>query len=146
MEQEKKQDSELLNDVCRNAEMGRDSIMHVIKLTDDPQFRRSLETQLSEYQKVYDSADTMLQERGCRPEEAPAMSKMMSYVMSSMKTLNDNSPSCIAEMMIQGSTMGVTKMTKRINEYQGHDERVRDVANKLLHTEQVNIEEMKKYL
>lgn len=146
MEQEKKQDSELLNDVCRSAEMGRDSIMHVIKLTDDPQFRRSLETQLSEYQKVYDSADTMLQERGRRPEEAPAMSKMMSYVMSSMKTLNDNSPSCIAEMMIQGSTMGVTKMTKRINEYQGHDERVRDVANKLLHTEQVNIEEMKKFL
>ena len=146
MEQEKEQDGELLNDVCRSAEMGRDSIMHVIKLTDDPQFRRSLETQLSEYQKVYDSADTMLQERGRRPEEAPAMSKMMSYVMSSMKTLNDNSPSCIAEMMIQGSTMGVTKMTKRINEYQGHDERVRDVANKLLHTEQVNIEEMKKFL
>lgn len=74
------------------------------------------------------------------------MSKMMSYVMSSMKTINDNSPSCIAEMMIQGSTMGVTKITKRINEYKGHDERVRDVANKLLHTEQVNIEEMKKYL
>lgn len=146
MEQEKEQDGELLNDVCRNAEMGRDSIMHVIKLTDDPQFRRSLETQLSEYQKVYDSADTMLQERGRRPEEAPAMSKMMSYVMSSMKTLNDNSPSCIAEMMIQGSTMGVTKMTKRINEYQGQDERVRDIANKLLHTEQVNIEEMKKFL
>lgn len=81
-----------------------------------------------------------------KPEDVPAMSKMMSYVMSSMKTINDNSPSCIAEMMIQGSTMGVTKITKRINEYKGHDERVRDVANKLLHTEQVNIEEMKKYL
>ena len=146
MEKEKSPDQELLNDVFRNAEMGRDSIMHVIKLTDDPKFRRSLETQLSEYQKVYDSADSMLQERGGKPEDVPAMSKMMSYVMSSMKTINDNSPSCIAEMMIQGSTMGVTKITKRINEYKGHDERVRDVANKLLHTEQVNIEEMKKYL
>lgn len=71
MEKEKSPDQELLNDVCRNAEMGRDSIMHVIKLTDDPKFRRSLETQLSEYQKVYDSADSMLQERGGKTRGCP---------------------------------------------------------------------------
>ena len=75
MEKEKSPDQELLNDVCRNAEMGRDSIMHVIKLTDDPKFRRSLETQLSEYQKVYDSADSMLQERGGKPEDVPPCPK-----------------------------------------------------------------------
>ena len=35
---------------------------------------------------------------------------------------------------------------KRINEYDGSDERVRDVANKLLKTEQANIDQMKKFL
>ena len=60
-------DVELLQDICESSEMGRDSIMHVIKLTDDPGFRKTLETQLTEFANMYDTADKMLQERGSRP-------------------------------------------------------------------------------
>lgn len=137
---------ELLNSVCQNAEMGRNSIMHVIKITDDPPFRRALENQLSEYQKLYDSADEMLRQRGSEPDDSHTAAKMMSYMMANLKTINDNSPSRIAEMMIQGSTMGVVKIQKQIREYSGGDERVSDIADKLLKTEQANIEEMKKFL
>ena len=137
---------QMLNYVSQKAEMGRDGIMHVIKIAEDPAFRKALESQLSEYQQVYDAADDMLRKRGGEPDESNAVAKMMSYVTSSMKTLTDNSPSRIAEMMIQGSTMGITKIQKRINEYDGSDERVRDVANKLLKTEQANIDQMKKFL
>ena len=49
-------------------------------------------------------------------------------------------------MMIQGSTMGVTKSIRTIRDCQLQDERVRDLADKLLETQQANIEEMKKYL
>jgi uncharacterized protein (DUF305 family) len=140
------QDNEMLNYICQNAEMGRDSIMHVIKLTDDPKFRGVLETQLTEYQGVYDTADSMLKQRGGDPESVGPMAKMASYVTSSMKTMADNSPSHIAEMMIQGSTMGITKMTKRIHEYDGDDPEVKKLAEKQIKTEQANIEEMKKFL
>ena len=69
-----------------------------------------------------------------------------SYVTSSMKTIKDHSPSKIADMMIQGSTMGITKMIKRINEYDGEDEQILDLARKQVKTEQANIEQMKKFL
>jgi uncharacterized protein (DUF305 family) len=58
----------------------------------------------------------------------------------------DHSATKIAEMMIQGSTMGVTKSLRTIRDCQLQDERVRDLANKLLKTEQANIEEMKQFL
>ena len=48
--------------------------------------------------------------------------------------------------MIQGSTMGITKMIKRINEYDGEDEQILDLARKQVKTEQANIEQMKKFL
>ncbi len=140
------QDEELLKFICQNAEMGRDGIAHVIKVTDAPDFRRILETQQAEYQKIYDTADELLQQRGEKPTASSAMAKMASYVTSSMKTINDHSPSRIADMMIQGSTMGITKMIKRINEYDGEDEQVLNLARKQVKTEQSNIEQMKKFL
>ncbi len=140
------QEEDLLKFICQNAEMGRDGIAHVIKITDEPEFRRILETQQTEYQKIYDTADEMLQRRGETPVSSSAMAKMASYVTSSMKTIKDHSPSKIADMMIQGSTMGITKMIKRINEYDGEDEQILDLARKQVKTEQANIEQMKKFL
>lgn len=140
------QDRELLNYVYKGAEMGRDGLMHVIQRCDDPKFRKTLQDQLTEYEKVFDAADQMVRERGGKPEDTGAMAKMASYVMANAKTMTDHSPSHIAEMVIQGSTMGVTKIQKHLNDYDGHDERVRDLSHKLLKTEQANIEEMKKYL
>ena len=55
------------------------------------------------------------------------------------------STSKIADSMIQGSTMGITKIIKHINEYNG-DDRVLKIADKLLKTEENNVEQLKKYL
>lgn len=66
--------------------------------------------------------------------------------MSFVKTAADDSPSKIAEMMINGSTMGVTKITKGISGYSGKNKNITSLADKLLKTEQNNIEEMKRFL
>lgn len=63
-----------------------------------------------------------------------------------MKLMADPSASKIAEMMIQGNTMGMTQSLRNLNDYPGKDERVRDLASKLLRTEEANIEQMKKFL
>ena len=74
------------------------------------------------------------------------MRDFVSGMMIKMKTMGDKSPSHIAEMMIQGNTMGVTKSLRVIHDYSMEDERVSDLANKLLETEQNNIEQMKPFL
>jgi len=49
-------------------------------------------------------------------------------------------------MMIQGSTMGVTKMMRYISDMPNIDSDISQLSQKLLHTEQSNIEQMKSYL
>ena len=88
----------------------------------------------------------MLHQRGHTEEELSTMAKLSSQVMTTMKTINDKSPSKIAELMIKGNTMGVTQSIKNINDYQNGDERILDLSNKLLQTEQNNIEQMKQFL
>ena len=139
-------ETQLLNHIYQTAEMGQDGIQSVMKYADEPKLREALNAQMTEYRKLQNSAGEMLRQRQREPEGISTMAKMGSEMMSAMKTMTDHSATKIAEMMIQGSTMGVTKSIRTIRDCELKDERVRDLADKLLKTEQANIEEMKKYL
>ncbi|MFQ9509396.1 MAG: DUF2383 domain-containing protein [Lachnospiraceae bacterium] len=136
----------LLNEIYQNAEMGRNTLMSVIKRTDDTNFRIVLEEQLTEYEKIFDQADQMIKEGGAQPTEGSGFSKMTSEVMASLKTMANSSPEYLAKMIVQGSTMGVTNITKAINDNQETDKKYLSLAKALLKTEENNIEEMKKFL
>lgn len=138
--------TQMLNDIYQGAQMGTESISHLIKLAEDIPFRKTLETQLAEYQNLQDSAEKMLKSANQPVEGVGGMAKASSYVMVEMKTLTDKSSAHMAEMMIQGSTMGVIQMTKDIKAYPNADPRVRKLADKMLATEQHNIEEMKRFI
>ena len=139
-------ETQLLNHIYQTAEMGVDGVQSVMKYANEPKLRESLNAQMTEYRTLQDSAAEMLRKRSKEPEGIGTMAKMGSEMMTAMKTMTDHSATKIAEMMIQGNTMGVTKSIRTIRDCDMKDERVRDLANKLLDTEQANIEEMKKYL
>ncbi len=136
----------LLKLICENAQMGLEGITRVLEVSEDEGFRKSLLIQQAEYRKIYDEAAQLLATLGNAPGEAPLMAKAMLQVNAKFQTLTDRSPSHIAHMMIEGSTQGVMKITKRIHEYTGPNGDAIALAEKLLATEQANIEEMKSYL
>ena len=139
-------ETQLLNHIYQTAEMGRDGIQSVLKFADEPKLRSALTAQMEEYWNLQESAGELLRRRHREPEGIGTMAKMGSEMLSTVKTMTDHSATKIAEMMIQGSTMGVTKSLRTIRDCDLKDEQVRDLADKLLKTEQSNIEEMKQFL
>ncbi|HIR18687.1 MAG TPA: hypothetical protein IAB33_00190 [Candidatus Pelethomonas intestinigallinarum] len=137
---------DLLSHVYQTAEMGQDGITSVLRYSRDPSLRQALERQKREYRELQASAGDMLRSRGVQPDGVGAAAKLSSELMSAMKTMVDHSSTKIAEMMIQGSTMGVTKSLRTLRDCRPEDPRVKDLADKLLKTEQANIEEMKTFL
>ena len=139
-------DTDLLNHIRQTTEMGRDGIDMVMAYADYKPFRDALLDQKAEYSKLFRSADTMLRTRGEKPKELGMMAKLSSEISSSAKTMRDHSTSKIAEMMIQGNTRGMTKSLQCLDDYDGRDREVKALAEKLLHTEEANIEQMKPFL
>ena len=137
-------ETEMLNFIRQNVQMGIDGIKLVIDDTDDKDFYTELDRQLTEYKEIYKTADELLQSLGGEKENVAAAVKIASHLSARMKTMN-GSTSKIAESMIQGSTMGITKIIKHKNEYNG-DSRVMEIADKLLKTEENNVEQLKKFL
>ena len=65
----------------------------------------------------------------------------MASVMTMRKTDQE-----IAKLMMEGNHKGVLEITTELNQYQGNDEEILDLANRLLATEEHNREEFKQYL
>ena len=80
------QEIELLTSCFQITQMGRDAVMQLIKIAEDPKFRKALENQLTEYQNIFDKAQEMLNARGATPKEISAMAKMAASTSTKMKT------------------------------------------------------------
>lgn len=141
-------DMTMLNFIRQNTQMGRQGIMDVLPKVENENssFTGALNRQMREYENIYAEADKMLGELGGQRENISAMSKISSQMMTTMKTMTDSSVSHIADMMIQGSSMGVTKIIQHQKDYDQSNPRITALADKLLKTEQNNIEELKKFL
>lgn len=136
----------MLNMISKNAEMGVIGIDAVKDYASSEKFKEELMNQRSEYNKIYKSAYSMLKDKGCDVSHPNAMAKMSTEMMSRMKTISDPTDAKIAEMMLQGSAMGVAKVIRNSNEYSGNDKDICSLAEKLRKTEEYNIENMKRYL
>jgi hypothetical protein len=58
----------------------------------------------------------------------------------------DKSTSHMAEMLINGSTMGITDAIKKINQYQGAETRILDLMEELQKFEEKSLEKLKGFL
>ena len=63
-----------------------------------------------------------------------------------INTMISNTPSHIADMLIKGSTMGVTEMTKSLNSYKDADPDIQALADRFIKLEQDNIDRLMKFL
>ena len=138
--------ADMLNSIRKTTQMGRQGILEMMERTKDPAFQKELQRQLDEYETIYESADAMLMEEGGTREDISPAARLSFQVMTAVKTMRDPSVSHLAEMMIQGNTMGVTKILQNVSEYNGKDARVSRLAEQMVRTEEENIEGLKAFL
>lgn len=139
-------DSDLLSEICKITEMGRYGISQVLPISENGAFSNALRVQDAEYEKIYETAEKYLAASNLKPESIGAGAKMGTFFSSKLNTANDSSASHIAEMMIIGSTSGIAKTMRSVRSASNISDSTHELVEKLLKTEEANIEQMKKYL
>lgn len=138
--------AELLNYIYQNSQMGVQTIEQLLDIVEDSQFHKQLSTQLTEYTDICREAKELLNQHHCDEKEISGFDKFTAYMMINFKTLTDKSPSHIAEMLIQGSNMGITDATRNIRKYEDADSDILNLMKKLLKIEENNVKTLKEYL
>ena len=139
-------DMELLQYVHETAAMGVLGLQDLLPQAESSGMRQSLRSQIREYQDIAHSSAQLLQAKGAQPKDPGLMARLSSQAMATVKTLADSSDSKLAEMVIQGNNMGVTKALKHLHDYRGNDPKIRALAEKLLAAEQANVSQMQPFL
>lgn len=140
------QDIELLQFVHETAAMGIKGLEDVKGHIHDPKLIDAVSQQVREYKKISKTSSSLLKSKGEEPKDPGLVAQISSGTMAAAKTMIDSSASKIAEMVIQGNTMGITKGIKHLNDYAGDDPHIKKLAEKLIETEESNVEQMKKFL
>ena len=137
-------DAEMLNFIYQNSQMGVETLNQLITMIDNEAFKKRIEAQLKEYEQIHEEAKKLLNRHGYDEKGIGTLEKIMAYLMIDMKTLMDKSSSHIAEMLIQGSNMGIIDAVKRINQYEKEAEKeVTALMKRLLKFEENNVERLK---
>ena len=141
-----KASQDLLNRIHRNTQMGLETLPLLASKAEDTQFKNTLREQWKDYQALNTEAETLMRKRGIKIRGVNEMARMSAVTMTNMKTLMDRSTSKLAEMAIQGSNMGVTKITKALHETRTTEHEAIDLANRVLKVEMKNLAELREYL
>lgn len=137
---------ELLKFIYQNSQMGVETINQLIGIAEGEEFGKQLKSQLKEYKEINEDAEKLLEQNNCDEEGLNALEKIRTYLMINIQTLTDKSPSHIAEMLIIGSNMGVLDATKNLKKYKEADHKIINLMEKLLKTEEDNIQKLKDFL
>ena len=105
-----KKTEEALAEIYRNAQLALQSISDILPAVEDERIKEELSRQHESYEHFSAQASILARDNGIELKDPNPMKKMMMWGSIKMSTLTDNSPSHIAEMMVQGTVMGITAL------------------------------------
>lgn len=136
----------VLNEVHKGAKMGMDSISTISEKISEPNFKDNLSFQYNQYGDILDSVNEIYKKYGEIPQDDNPMTEAMSWMGIQMNTIKDKSNSHIADMLIQGTTMGIIEGRKLLNQNPNVDEEVRQVLDTFVKMQENNVEKLKTFL
>ena len=126
--------------------MGLDAINFILDKVNDKKFRKLLEDQYNTYKSINEEIEKIYPKYNeGNPHETTIMNKMMTSSGINMKTMNDKSNSKIAELLIQGTNMGIIEGRKILNNKKLNQE-VSEIVDRYVGVQEKYLEILKKYL
>ncbi len=139
---------ELASAVYKNVKMGSELIVTMMPKISSQQLKSDVTQQLADYEKYAEKAKKLVCKAGEEPKEESVLSKWMAKMGIQMNTMTDSTTSHLAEMMIEGSTMNVNDLLRKIHEAEIYDggSAEMSLAREIVNFEERNIENLKEYL
>ena len=139
---------EFINSLYQDASMALDSLTMLInKLkSKDNKIKDVIEKCIKGYEKHLKIIKSYMKDNNYEIISLPIIGKMGAYMGINMEVMKDNSDSRMADMLIQGITMGVLNTSKNINKYKDVNKDIISIAKDFLKHQEESIEKLKKYL
>lgn len=142
-----KNDSEVLAEIYRNAQLGITSIVDLLPEVDDEEMKEELTRQHEEYEKICSEAAQIAAALQLELKEPSPIKKAMMWSAIKMNAASDNSRANIAQMMIKGTVQGITSLkTSQSEGEKTLNGEIKSLLSKAIDTEEGFEKRLKSYL
>ncbi len=141
--------NELLEHIYKDAYMASYSLQKLLDeiKNKDNKIKSDVEDILQKYQEFKEEVEELLKGNGEEVNDPNFFAKMGSTMGIIKEVKTDNSDSSIADMVIQGVSMGSIETEKKLKAYEKDIEKeYKDLAQRFLKFQQKSIDKLKKYL
>lgn len=136
-----------LDEINKGATMGMDAINFTMDKVEDKEFMKVLKNEYNKYQKISEKINKIYKKYNDTdtPHETSTMTKAMTWWGIEMKTFNDKSNSKIAELLVQGTNMGIIEGRRILNNKET-DKEVSKIISEFVEMQEESVETLKEYL
>ena len=144
-QKEKITTKDLYQEIYKGCKMGAESLVNLLPKVTDDGLRNEITAELERYEEYAAKAREELFDLDTSPKEENAFTKMSAKMGVMMNTMLDATSSHIAQMIIEGCSMGITELLKVVHAY-GIKDDAEQLARDVISFEESCSENMKKYL
>lgn len=142
----KENEINVLDELNKGACMGKDAIHFIIDKVKEEALKEELNNQYKKYNEISDKINNIYHKyNDDKPHETTAMNKAMTWYGIEMKTLTDDSTSKIAELLMQGTNMGIIEGRRLLNHKNTNDE-VHSLVQEYVDMQEQAVEKLKTFL
>ena len=145
MENKKEEKINVLDELNKGASMGMDAIKFILDKVKDKELHSFLEKQYDDYQDISKKIYKVYPDAKKDPHETSKMNKVMTWYGIEMKTMMDDSTSKIAELLLQGTNMGIIEGRRLLNNKE-IDEDTNQLIEEYVNMQEKAVEKLKEFL
>ncbi len=138
--------TELLKQCDQGVRMGIDAISDMLPKVDDEKLKDLLRKFSDRHNDIKIELDEMLESHGLKSETPNIMAKSMAEMKTDFKMMIKKDDKTAADLMTDGCDMGMKTLTKYLNEYEGAEERAKDMARRIIKIEEDFEKALREYL
>ena len=140
------QNAQMLRSIYKSAELGRDILGRLIRLCNDLEFRKIMAELFAEYHRILTECERLMFNNGLVPREAGQLERLPVYSSLSINVSIDKTSSHLSEMLMQGSLMSYIDIARDMRSCPEAFEETKNLAWRLMATEENNMQRLKQYI
>lgn len=146
MENQKNTTNELTNRVYENVRMASYAIDCLIEKIENKKLEELLRKQNKYYLSMVVKIEKFAKSMNFELKDINPILKGMSYISIKTKTIMNNDSPKFAEMLIQGTTMGITDTLKAMSEFKSRNEELKNITEDIVSHEEEFVDSLKTFL
>lgn len=136
----------LLKECNSGIKMGVSSLDEVLEHVKDEELKQLLLDCKKEHESLGDETHEILNEYHDSGKEPNPMAKGMSWIKTNVQLAMNDSDKTVADLITDGCNMGVKSLARYLNQYEAAEEKVKDIAKRLIKIEEKLAVDLRKYL